>query len=759
MTYSPLNHVLDKFISKGMVVIPIQPNTPGLAPKAPGFYVIWTKTWSLMSDWQKFVDAPLNPLTIQQWKTWPNANVGLPLGGVNNVIALDFDYDINGLHEQIESIAGVSPCKKKGAKGFTAFYRFNGEKSYKWNLEKQSIVELLSKGRQTVIPPSIHPDGMAYEWIGTPLYEIDINDLPQLPEDFKQQVDKLIHGDQEERETAGVSFLWENPADEDVVDALNFIDPSCGYEDWVQIGMALQNHFGERGLSLWDTWSSKSDKYPDSKTIQTKWKSFKPNHGITIKTLFKQARLNGYIKTSEFKDEPVEIDLSDAFLKKIEEAKGNSLPAPIFHTSTDFQSMEIEFGDYSEVLNPPSQVLKDIIQWIEAVSIKPQRIYSMAAALCGVGLVLGHRIQSYTGLRSNLFCVTIGESGSGKDRPMKAIDHLLTTCQLSDHIGGVPKSGPAILVGVKNAKGRILYQIDEFGMYLSGLTSKYAQGYQGEILKQFMALNTSAMGIYRGDDRADLSKSPKAVIDSPHVVINGVTTPSMFWSSLNSRHSVNGFLNRIILFESDIPSIPEQIPADMFDVPEHLQTYISEFNSMPTNVEYGKGNVANLNIRPAKVDFTEKAHKSLKDFKKFCEEKRLLSINLGTEDKELWVRAPEQAQKLALCCYEHKDIDVHVMDWACALSRISVTRMVQKVNDLVADTQYEGDNKKVFAIIKQSGKEGIPQWLLSQKTRWVNGREREQIVRDLLEQNLIVARKEVNKLNKPGKPGIWFIAV
>jgi hypothetical protein len=41
------------------------------------------------------------------------------------------------------------------------------------------VAECLFFKKLCVIPPTIHPEtGQAYRWIGTPLHEIDFNELP-----------------------------------------------------------------------------------------------------------------------------------------------------------------------------------------------------------------------------------------------------------------------------------------------------------------------------------------------------------------------------------------------------------------------------------------------------------------------------------------------------------------------------------------------------------------------------------------------------
>ena len=43
------------------------------------------------------------------------------------------------------------------------------------------VVELLSNGKKTTLPPSKHPNGMLYKWNGMSLLDIDKNSLPLFP--------------------------------------------------------------------------------------------------------------------------------------------------------------------------------------------------------------------------------------------------------------------------------------------------------------------------------------------------------------------------------------------------------------------------------------------------------------------------------------------------------------------------------------------------------------------------------------------------
>lgn len=70
---------------------------------------------------------------------------------------------------------------------------------------------------------------------------------------------------------------------------LNHIDPDAGYQDWFNCGVAIfhETDGSDEGLALFDKWSKRGRKYPGSKEVAAKWRSFRPSpsNPITIGTL------------------------------------------------------------------------------------------------------------------------------------------------------------------------------------------------------------------------------------------------------------------------------------------------------------------------------------------------------------------------------------------------------------------------------------------------------------------------------------------
>lgn len=81
---------------------------------------------------------------------------------------------------------------------------------------------------------------------------------------------------------------------EKIHDALAYVSPDCGYDDWLRIGMALHAELGDGGLAVWDSWSARSAKYPGNRGVAAHWRSFRAGGGVTIATLYGLAKTAGW---------------------------------------------------------------------------------------------------------------------------------------------------------------------------------------------------------------------------------------------------------------------------------------------------------------------------------------------------------------------------------------------------------------------------------------------------------------------------------
>ena len=88
---------------------------------------------------------------------------------------------------------------------------------------------------------------------------------------------------------------------------LDHIDPDCGYQDWLNVLMAIfhETAGGQSGLELADAWSKKARSYKGRADVETKWRSFRGEvaNPITIATLIARARDAGAKVSAIMQDE------------------------------------------------------------------------------------------------------------------------------------------------------------------------------------------------------------------------------------------------------------------------------------------------------------------------------------------------------------------------------------------------------------------------------------------------------------------------
>jgi Bifunctional DNA primase/polymerase, N-terminal len=139
-------------------------------------------------DWQR----PDHEIPAAELASWPTKygplGIGLLMGSPfpdgTTLGALDIDHD--DYTRIAQALLRDPPSGRIGKKGAVFFVRVRGPLSnpeFKVRGEEGKrygkVAECLFAKKLCVIPPTIHPDtGQAYRWIGTPLHEIDFNQLP-----------------------------------------------------------------------------------------------------------------------------------------------------------------------------------------------------------------------------------------------------------------------------------------------------------------------------------------------------------------------------------------------------------------------------------------------------------------------------------------------------------------------------------------------------------------------------------------------------
>lgn len=159
-----------KYWAAGLPVMPLRPQT-----KVPA-----------LNSWQAYCAAMPTEDDQKRWMdSYPDGNMGLPLGPQSGIVALDLDSIDPKVQEILDKHMPASPWKRIGKKGAVYAFRYNGERTYRIKDDQNNtIMEVLSRGAQIVLPPSIHPDTMKPYTANCELVDV-LDKLPTLPGQFE----------------------------------------------------------------------------------------------------------------------------------------------------------------------------------------------------------------------------------------------------------------------------------------------------------------------------------------------------------------------------------------------------------------------------------------------------------------------------------------------------------------------------------------------------------------------------------------------
>lgn len=168
-------------------------------------------------------------------------------------------------------------------------------------------LELRWRGCQTLLPPSAHPEGPGYVWQnGTPTAPPATVAVARVIAAFQAvtlRPQSTSVKSARERQTVTGDLATAQ-------DALSHLNPWDGpYDWWVDILMALHSEFpGPDGLAVAEAWGDGKEG-----EIAAKWRTFSPDGGITIGTLYREAENHGWVPpwrsrgngiTAQVPDEP-----------------------------------------------------------------------------------------------------------------------------------------------------------------------------------------------------------------------------------------------------------------------------------------------------------------------------------------------------------------------------------------------------------------------------------------------------------------------
>lgn len=153
----------------------------------PAIPLIYENKRPAIPRWQTYSDAFPTKEEQQSWlHAFGSGNIGLPMGPSAGLVAIDIDSEDPVVLQVLERVLPPSPWLRVGRKGRVQIYRWSGERTARIKAEDGSMIcEILSKGTQFVLPPSIHPDTKMPYTANANLWEV-AKSAPPLPLDFEK---------------------------------------------------------------------------------------------------------------------------------------------------------------------------------------------------------------------------------------------------------------------------------------------------------------------------------------------------------------------------------------------------------------------------------------------------------------------------------------------------------------------------------------------------------------------------------------------
>ncbi|WP_375697547.1 DUF3987 domain-containing protein [Pseudophaeobacter sp. TrK17] len=721
-----------RLVTNGYGILPIGPGT-----KKPGQFK--RGAWADYPEWNRHTERPTTEVEVTTWSAWPECGVGL-VGGAVAAVDIDVVEDAE-LALRIEQLArerlGDTPALRIG-KAPKRMLIYRTETPFRGI--KRHPLEVLCLGQQFVAYAN-HPDtGAPYAWPEEGLADLDITELPEitaemarafldeayalLPEDLRQR--GLATGSTGTEHLQAHSQMGTLPA---IEAALKWLpNAELDYDSWVRIGMALKGALGEAGGDIFAGWSAQAAKDVPSTTTKA-WASFKPDR-IGAGTIYHLAMERGWQPGSDLRLDGATVSDGEhpaaGLLSKLgEQSEGDEEPSA---TSTF-------------TLAIPDGLVGDLTDYMLSTARRPQPLLSVGASLCAIGALMGRQYRTESNLRSNLYVVGIADSGSGKNHAREIINEVFFEAGLAHHLGGNKIASGAGLLTALHRQPAILFQIDEFGMFLAAAADRRrSPRHITEILDNMTELYTAAGGIFLGAEYANRDGSnERRDINQPCLSVYGTTTPLHFWGALQGANVVDGSLARFLILPSDEDYPDENIAVGMRQADPAL---IAGLRSVASGGGHQKGNLAgktadqNTAVNPTIVPMTEEARARF----------RLLSAELtgelraasGTAFTAILARIGENALKLALIVAVGRDptnpeINLSAADWAIDFVRHYARRTMEAVERHVADTETEAHLKRLKEIIRAAGAKGIAKSEITRASQWLKSRDRDEILLTLIE--------------------------
>jgi hypothetical protein len=412
----------------------------------------------------------------------------------------------------------------------------------------------------------------------------------------------------------------------------------------------------------------------------------------------------------------------------------------------------------TELLSVPG-LIGEMVAHNLATAYRPQPILALAAAIALQAGLAARKIEDAHGNRTNVYIISLARTGAGKEHGRSLNTEILHEAGM-DHVDGPGEwASDAGLVSSVAKNPGIMFQVDELGNHLRTMRSDFQDAHKMGIVTNLLKFYSCANSVFKGKAYADADKN--VVIDRPCVVIHGTSTLETFWPGLTSHDLHTGLVGRLCIFTA--PDRPAKQRRESLSIPTKLiemvkwwglqgRTMGGAMSGEACAVPITDGAMAEF------VALSDEADEIMSRGEKGNEEG-------GESNATVWGRAEEKARRLALVYACSKfgggfgdmnacQVDEECAKWACSLVRYQTRAMLSEADAWVADSQFDARQKRVLRAIEKAKGKGMGRRQLWNSMRSLSPRERDEVMKNLIETNQIVETR--SREGAHGKVGSRF---
>jgi hypothetical protein len=589
-----------ELIERGYAAIPIKPDS-----KRPAIF-----------NWSHAFDNGPPPETVRARWGAGNAGVGV-LGGHGGLVPADIDTTDPKIWTALMAVLPPSSVRKSGQKGETLFYFGPGIASRTWKINDRVVIELMGPGRQTVLPPTVHPDTKKpYRWTGSKaLNEVAPQDLPRLPADIENRITDVLtpfgyRPGPPTPERTGIGGGDDSPYRE-----LNDL-ALANLSVWVPALGLYRCRPARGGYEAVPTWrASTTGREPEKRHRNLKIspigiKDFGANQGYTPLDLVMMADGSDLDTAFRFLSERLNfrVDIDVSGLDPID-APDTAHIGTCRHGDArrHVGDEQVRGGPEPKIPSEPfideletfaqrvPGAIGDIIDWIVATARRPNRVLALGTAVAVVGTLIGRRVVGPTRSATHLYVVPIAETAVGKQHVIDTSLRLMRAAKAECHIGPSRfHSGSAVFRRLETMPLMLCSQ-DEIGAVIRAVTNPNASSHEraiGEVLRSLWGISFGTLVAPAWATVEDMRP-----INCPAVSILGVSTSYEFYAALQGESVANGLLNRFLVLATRRRAPDGDPMLDPFVVPLVLREALHQ-------LYLWKGPGSLLHINDPTVTFT-----------------------------------------------------------------------------------------------------------------------------------------------------------